>query len=50
MNGSFASGTDRSQKCFHITVHLGCVCASAASENAKTHCSVTEESSPAEIF
>lgn len=26
MNGSFASGTDRSQKCFHITDHLGCVC------------------------
>ena len=26
MNGSFAPGADRSQKCFHITVHLSCVC------------------------
>lgn len=26
MNGSCASGTDRFEKCFHVTVHLGCVC------------------------
>lgn len=26
MNESSASGADRLKKCFHITVHLGCVC------------------------